>query len=341
MIRANLLSLPRRFAISTSMAFSVALVVCVLAGFLSMAAGFEKALSSAGSPAVAVVLGGGTNQETGSDVPADVIRSIAAMRGDIGLVRDTGGNLLLSREIVVPVELRGGKAETAKMLALRGMDAVGPSLRDGVTLTAGRLARAGAREIVVGERIAAEFPDDLAIGRLVRLGAVDWTVVGHFSSGGSAFESEIWADLDAARSAFDRVGEVQSVRVRLDEAGGIDKLRGRFAKYLGHTFECPNRGRPLCRTIFRNGKPHPHVRLAAGPADGARCDCGRAQYHDELGIRPDSRDRYGARARLQPVVGLPRDLGRGGGTGDDWRDYRSGGVMAGVQWMASEHHRRE
>lgn len=223
MVRANLLSLPRRLAISTSMALSVALVVCVLAGFLSMAAGFEKALTSAGSPVVAVILGGGTNQENGSDVPAEVIRAIAAMRGDIGLVRDAADNLLLSREIIVPVEVRNGQTETAKMLALRGMDAAGPSLRDGVTLTAGRLVNAGAREIVVGDRIAAEFPD-LAIGRQVRLGAMNWTVVGHFSSGGSAFESEIWADLDVARSAFDRVGEVQSVRARLEGADSIDKL---------------------------------------------------------------------------------------------------------------------
>ena len=61
MIRTNLLSLPRRWAISLSMTVSVALVVCVLAGFLTMAKGFEKALNSTGSPVVAVVLGGGTN----------------------------------------------------------------------------------------------------------------------------------------------------------------------------------------------------------------------------------------------------------------------------------------
>lgn len=223
MIRANLLSLTRRLAIAASMALSVALVVCVLAGFLSMAAGFERALKSAGSPTVAVILGGGTNQENGSDVPAGVIRTIEAMRGDIGLVRDTHGNVVLSQEIVVPVEVTNGQAGVAKMLTLRGMNPTGPSLRDGVVLTEGRFSKPGAREIVVGERIAAEFTV-LAIGRQVRLGSVNWTVVGHFSSGGSAFESEIWADLDAVRSAFDRLGEVQSVRVRLDGTGAIGKL---------------------------------------------------------------------------------------------------------------------
>lgn len=224
MTRANLLSLPRRSAIAASMAFSVALVVCVLAGFLSMAAGFETAVKSAGSPTVAVILGGGTNQETGSDVPAGVIRTIEAMRDDIGAARDSAGNLIVSREIVVPVERTDDKTGQAKMLALRGMDPTGPALRDGITLTGGRFAGPGAREIVVGKQIAAAFPA-LAIGQSVRLRSVNWTVVGQFASGGSAFESEIWGDLAAVRAAFDRQGEVQSLRLRLEGADAIGKLK--------------------------------------------------------------------------------------------------------------------
>lgn len=224
MTRANLLSLPRRLAISTSMAVSVALVVCVLAGFLSMAAGFEKALKSTGSAAVAVILGGGTNQENGSEVSPNVIRTIEAMRDDIGVARDGNGNPLLSRELVVPVEIANDQGGPAKMLALRGMDPAGPNFRDGITLTVGRFTHTGTREIVVGDRIAAEF-SGLRLGQKVRLGSVDWTVVGQFSSGGSAFESEIWADFDTVRTAFDRQGDVQSVRMRLEGRGAIDKLK--------------------------------------------------------------------------------------------------------------------
>ncbi len=222
------MSLSRRSAIAASMAFSVALVVCVLAGFLSMAAGFETALKSAGSPTVAVILGGGTNQEVGSDVPAGVIRIIEAMRGDIGAERDSAGNLIVSREIVVPVEKTDDKTGQTKMLALRGMDPTGPALRDRITLTTGRFAGLGAREIVVGKQVAAAFPA-LAIGQSVRLGSVNWTVVGQFSSGGSAFESEIWGDLDAVRAAFDRQGEVQSLRLRLEGIDAIGTFRASLA----------------------------------------------------------------------------------------------------------------
>lgn len=224
MVRANLVSLPRRLAISLSMVLSVALVVCVLAGFLAMAKGFEKALAGAGSPSVAVVLGGGTNQETGSDIPADAIRTLEAMRNDIGVVRDTSGNLVSSREIVVAVDTKQGKDGQEQTLALRGMDSSGPKLRDDVTLSSGHLFLPGAREIVVGARLAQEF-DGFGIGDKVRLGAVDWIVTGHFSADGNAFESEIWGDLDAVRATFDRQGQVQTLRLRLVAPNALKTLQ--------------------------------------------------------------------------------------------------------------------
>lgn len=231
MIRTNLSSLKRRRAISISMTLSVALVVCVLAGFLAMAKGFETALSGAGSPSVAVILGGGTNQETGSDIPASVIRTLDAMTGDLGVTRDKDGKLVASREIVVPVDLKQAGDGAARTQALRGMDALGPSIRDGIELSAGRFFTPGSRELVVGDRLANEF--GLAVGEVVRLGAVDWTVAGHFSAHGSAFESEIWADLEAVRAAFDRQGQVQSLKLRLTDPTALKILQDKVATITG------------------------------------------------------------------------------------------------------------
>ncbi|MHC2454789.1 putative ABC transport system permease protein [Rhizobium leguminosarum] len=232
MIRVNLGSLPRRLWISLSMVLSVALVVAVLSGFLAMARGFESALEGAGSPGIAVVLGGGTNQETGSDVPAEAIRSLSAMTGDIGVARDAVGGLALSREVIVPVDVIRASDGAEQTLSLRGMDPAGSGLRDRAMLSQGRLFSQGAREIVVGAQIADEF-SGFAVGDRVQLGAVDWIVVGHFTSGGSAFESEIWADLEAVQSAFDRQGQVQSLRMRLDRAGGLGALRQHLSAIPG------------------------------------------------------------------------------------------------------------
>jgi putative ABC transport system permease protein len=232
MSRATLLSLPRRLAISLSMAGSIMLVVCVLSGFLAMARGFEITLERAGSPDVAVILGGGTRQEGNSEIPSDVVRSLMAMRSDIGVMRDNRGMPILSRELVVPVEFRSHADDLAETLALRGMDEMGPSIRAEITLSSGRAMLPGTREIVVGKQLASRYPG-LDIGDQVRLGPVDWTVVGHFASFGSALESEIWGDIDAVAAAFNRVGEVQSLRLRLAENDKIDGLNRAAAEFAG------------------------------------------------------------------------------------------------------------
>ncbi|MGB7243398.1 MAG: ABC transporter permease [Sulfitobacter sp.] len=233
MTRANLSSIPRRLAVSLSMILSVALVVAVLSGFLAMSKGFEIALAGAGSANVAVILGGGTSQEAGSDIPGDAARSLLGVSKDIGVMRDPSGQLVASREIIVSISFSPDQDTPARTLALRGIEASGPVIRDGVVLSGGRQFRPGGREVVVGARIAADFAG-FGIGETVRLGALDWTVVGHFTANGSAFESEIWADLDATRAAFDRQGQVQSLRVRLTDSSALATLNTQLAA-MTHT----------------------------------------------------------------------------------------------------------
>lgn len=224
MVGIALASLPRRLWISLSMIFSIALVVAVLIGFLSMAKGFEQAMTAAGSQNVAVILGGGTNQESSSAIPSDAIRSLQAASGDFGIRRDATGRLLLSSELVVPVDLARLSDGATETLALRGMGPAGPGLREGAKLSEGRLFNPGSRELVVGDRLAHDFRD-LSVGQKVRLGTADWTVVGNFSAGGTAFESEIWADFQSVQAAFGSQGKVQSLRAGLTSPNGLTQLR--------------------------------------------------------------------------------------------------------------------
>ena len=46
-----------------------------------------------------------------------------------------------------------------------------------------------------------------------------------FESGGSSFESEVWCDVDTARSSFGRDGLVSSVTVRLDSPSKFDAFK--------------------------------------------------------------------------------------------------------------------
>ena len=56
----------------------------------------------------------------------------------------------------------------------------------------------------------------LDLGSRVRIGPGTWTVVGHFDAGGSAFDSEVWADADVLNGAYQRPsGVFQTVTARL------------------------------------------------------------------------------------------------------------------------------
>jgi putative ABC transport system permease protein len=82
----------------------------------------------------------------------------------------------------------------------------------------------GTAELVVGEGVIREF-EGFNLGETIRLGTNDWTVVGTFSTGGSAFDSEIWTDLGVVQNLYQRGSSIQSIRVRLTSAEALDTLR--------------------------------------------------------------------------------------------------------------------
>ena len=58
-----------------------------------------------------------------------------------------------------------------------------------------------------------------SLGKTVRIGPGSWTVVGIMDAGGSAFDSEIWADADVLNGNYARpAGVFQSVTARLRSA---------------------------------------------------------------------------------------------------------------------------
>jgi putative ABC transport system permease protein len=81
----------------------------------------------------------------------------------------------------------------------------------------------GRNELIAGTKAVAEF-EGLEIGNNVKFRASDWIVVGHFATGGSAYESEVWVDLPVAQSSFRRGGFVSSLRVLLDDAAAAPGL---------------------------------------------------------------------------------------------------------------------
>jgi len=63
--------------------------------------------------------------------------------------------------------------------------------------------RPGAAEVIVGSAIASKF-QGVALGQNVRIGSRDWTVVGEFDAGRTAFDSEIWGEAEQLMQTFRR-----------------------------------------------------------------------------------------------------------------------------------------
>jgi ABC-type antimicrobial peptide transport system permease subunit len=87
----------------------------------------------------------------------------------------------------------------------------------------------GTDEVMVGNRIARRF-EGCNLGDKLRFGQRDFTVVGHFDAGGSAFESEIWGDITVLGPATGRDNVFQSLTFTVRDTALVRPLRAQLEK---------------------------------------------------------------------------------------------------------------
>ena len=201
----------------------MALVVFVFATVLMLDAGLKAALVATGEYDNIVV----TRRSAGSEVQSTVDRlQAAAIESQPEIAMGQRGSPLVSKETVVLIALgkRGSSAPTN--VTIRGMGEQGLALRPHARIAAGRMFRPGATEVIVGRSIAERF-DGAQPGKTLRFGMRDWTVVGVFDAGGSAFDSEIWGEAEQLMQSFRRVA-FSSVIAKLADAGRFEALKARL-----------------------------------------------------------------------------------------------------------------
>ena len=208
----NILNLPKRVATSLVAVIGVAAVVLVFAAVLSMANGFERTMTAAGSDDVAIVLRSGSTAELNSGLSNEQVLLVASTPG---VVKD-GDRALASPELFVIVDIRKKATGSDANVPLRGVQATAFDVREGARIAEGRMFETGKNEMIVG-RAAQQAFAGLEVGSTITLGRVDWAVVGVFEAGGSVSESEIWTDDRVLQDAYRRGNSYQSVRVRLED----------------------------------------------------------------------------------------------------------------------------
>jgi putative ABC transport system permease protein len=188
---------------------SIAFVVLVYIGVLSLSAGLDRAFGESGDPRNVIVLRDGAHSETESSFPMERHREMAALPG---VEHDAQGNPLASGEVLIlQILTRENGSETN--VALRGVEDAAFGVRPQVRIVEGRRFEPGKGEVIVGDLLAKRFPE-LQMGREILFGRIHFRVVGLFDAGGGSFSSEVWGAVQDLGNAFQRQNYCSSSLLR-------------------------------------------------------------------------------------------------------------------------------
>lgn len=206
----SLRTLPSRMGASITAAVGIGGVVAVLVSVLAMAEGFKNAMTSAGSPEVAIVLRKGADSEMSSGMTREEARVV---RDAPSIAPQAGGGTVSSAELFVVINLPKRSTGTDANVPLRGVEGAAFDVRGNIEMVEGRRFEPGKNEIIVGAGAARAFAG-LQLGNELEIGKNRWKVTGIFTAGGGVAESEIWTDAAVLMPAYQRDG-FQSVYVKL------------------------------------------------------------------------------------------------------------------------------
>jgi putative ABC transport system permease protein len=219
-VKMTVAGLPSRFWASLTTVVSIALVVATLLAFLAMATGFARTVAGTGQNDIAMIIGTGSGAEINSGFSSEAVRLLEEAPG---IKRGPDGKPIVSPEVYVVVDAMRKVGGSPSNISLRGVTSGAMSMRQGFTVTEGRMFEPGTNEMIVGVGVLREFTG-FELDREVTFGASKWKVVGVFEVPGTVFDSELWADLPVVQTLFNRGNAVQSMRARLERPNDLTGL---------------------------------------------------------------------------------------------------------------------
>jgi len=217
-VRYHLRSLLVRRTATGLTVLAIAFTVANLVLILALARGFELSLSDTGRVDNAVFLRKGSTSE-GESILARDQASLLMARPEIA--KEPDGRPFATGEMYAAVNLprtTGGSTN----VSVRGTSETGLRLRVGVRVGEGRMFRPGIEEVVVG-RALLDRVKGCRMGGAVEVAGRSFPVVGVLDSGGGAFDSEIWGDVEVVLGVFHREA-YSTVTARLTDASAIPAM---------------------------------------------------------------------------------------------------------------------
>jgi len=232
-ISYNVRNLRLRKGLTVMTALGIALTVTTAIFLMALVAGLNKAFVSSGSPLNVLVLRKGSEAELSGGFDATLYPTLRTLPG---IVKDKAGEPMTSGEWVVVIVLPRKDGTGEVNVTVRGMMPDGLEMRQlpnadnrpAVKLVAGNWFQTGQREVVVSKSISERF-SHANIGDTMEFGKGSWKVVGIFDAGGSAYESEVWGDVNQMASDFDRQGGYSSAYLRATDPIAAEALKNRVS----------------------------------------------------------------------------------------------------------------
>ena len=217
----NLRSMRARWLSAVVAVVGIAGTVAVFCAMLALARGFRATLVGSGSPQNALIRRAGSSAELDGSVALDQVKVIEDAPG---IMRENG-QPLVSPEAVVIAGFNLRSTHTNANVQVRGVSQETLKVRPQIKIIEGRFFQPGLAELVIGKNVESTY-EGLEFGKPINFGGQTWNVVGVFDAGGSAFDSEVWADSRVLNQVYKRPENLyQSVTVRLDSPAAYNQLK--------------------------------------------------------------------------------------------------------------------
>ena len=217
----NLRSMRARWLSAVVAVLGIAGTVAVFCAMLALARGFRATLVGSGSPQNALIRRAGSSAELDGSVTLDQVKVIEDAPG---IMRENG-QPLVSPEAVVIAGFNLRSTHTNANVQVRGVSQETLKVRPQIKIIEGRFFQPGLAELVIGKNVESTY-EGLEFGKPINFGGQTWNVVGVFDAGGSAFDSEVWADSRVLNQVYKRPDNLyQSVTVRLDSPAAYNQLK--------------------------------------------------------------------------------------------------------------------
>jgi putative ABC transport system permease protein len=132
---------------------------------------------------------------------------------------------LVSPEAVVIAGFNLKATGTTANVQVRGVSPMVLKVRPNIKIVEGRFFQPGLAELIIGKNVASTY-ENLEYGKTIAFGGQNWNVVGVFDAGGSAFDSEVWADSRVLNQVYKRPENLyQSLTVRMTSPDAFNQLK--------------------------------------------------------------------------------------------------------------------